>query len=122
MENKNEIENYDVSALAPIFELAKNILLEEYEYSVVLLEGLYSKNDVNSHMLESWPLFMKFRNSQHYTAFKERHIEDFNVATFELTAENAPQVSDEAKLAVDDTDGEYLPNKKEANQEEMALA
>lgn len=119
---KNEIENYDVSALAPIFELAKNILLEEYEYSVELLEGLYSKNDVNSHMLENWPLFMKFRKSQQYTAFKERHIEDFNVATFELTTENAPQVSDDSKLSVDDTNEESLPNKEKENREEMALA
>lgn len=116
-----EIENYDVSALAPIFELAKHILLEEYEYSMDILEGLYSKRDVNAHMIENWPLFMKFRDSLQYATFKERHAEDFNVATFELTTESSLPSIDESKSAVDTINDRSLSNEDKANQKEIAL-
>lgn len=119
---KKEIESYDVSALAPIFDLAKNILLEDYECVMPILDVLYNKSDVNSHMLENWPLFMRFRKSAQYTAFKDRHAEDFNVATFELTTENAPPVIGDSILTADDSGDNCacLPNDKSSEQKMMA--
>lgn len=96
---KKQIEDYDVSALAPMFGLAKYLLLEDYDYATTLLEELYDKEDVTVHMIENWPLFKGFRNTTQYETFKMTHAEDFKVATFEFASENQTVMEDDPDLS-----------------------
>jgi hypothetical protein len=86
---RSEIEDFDVSALNPMFALAKYVLLCEYDAAESLLDRLYPRKEIDANSLETWPLFVKFRTTEQYMRFKSKHTEDFKVATFEINVDNA---------------------------------
>lgn len=85
---KKEIEEFDTSALDPSFELAKYMLLQQYDEATECLELLYSKHMVDVKMVETWPLFRDFKNTEQYKSFRNKHIEEYEVEKFEIPPED----------------------------------
>ena len=85
---RSEINTFDVSALNPLFGLAKSVLLEDYDRAEAMISHLYKTEEINANMLETWPLFMNFRKTEQYERIKSAQAEDFKVATFEINTEN----------------------------------
>jgi len=90
---KSEIEALDTSALSEEFEMAKYILLEDYERATNIIEYIYNSKITKDELVE-WPLFMKYRNSEEYSAFVEKHKEDFDVSSFALQDKDSESESD----------------------------
>lgn len=81
---QKEVEQLDVSALSREYLLAKLILLEQYDRAIGVLEQLYTSDRLSSHELETWPLFMHFRETDIYAQFKQKHAKDFEVSAVEV--------------------------------------
>jgi hypothetical protein len=77
---KKEIEEEDLSATQDHFQMAKWILLENYEKAEVFLESLFPQKIAPEH-IETWPLFIQYRNTEYYTNFTSKHSDQFVIMT-----------------------------------------
>ena len=84
---------YKVAKLSEEFEMAKYILLEDYEYATSIIEFIYNSKITKDELVE-WPLFMNYRNSEEYSAFVEKHKEDFEVSSFALQDKDSESETD----------------------------
>ena len=89
---RKEVEELDVSALDKSFLLAKYILTEDYEHSKVVLDYLFRQEQIGTHELETWPLFIHFKESKAYMQFRQEHADAFEVSAVELG--NMPSAED----------------------------
>lgn len=80
---KEAVAAFDVLSLQSIFSVAKGLLLQNFDKVDTLIEELYKKEDIYPYMIEEWPLFKNYRTTEYYTKFKEKHAEDFVIATAE---------------------------------------
>lgn len=78
------IERFDVSALDKSFQVAKYILLEEYDLAIPVMEQILVHDDLNATAIETWPLFLHFRESEQYIQFRHDHAEFFNVESLDV--------------------------------------
>ncbi|MBE6707457.1 MAG: hypothetical protein E7577_07450 [Ruminococcaceae bacterium] len=83
-----DIEKFDVSALDKIFYIAKYVLLQDFEKVSGIIDDLYTKKEIPIYALEEWPLFMHYKLSPEYCAFKKRHAELGAVVMSEPKTEN----------------------------------
>ena len=80
---EKEIQQFDDSALHQRFQLAKIILLEKYDDSNLLLVELLNKKEITSTMIEEWPLFRWYRESEQYSRLKASHPKLFGLRSAE---------------------------------------
>ena len=103
---KEEIENFDTSALDKSFFMAKLILLKNYSSATTCIEDLCDKGELDNTAIEEWPLFKEYRKTDEYIKFKESHPELFGVLTSE-TEPNDPlgdlQVTQNVKAELKNT-------------------
>lgn len=78
---KKEIENLDVSGMENKYVIAKKLLLEEYEVVNELLKLDYPES-FDFHMIQTWPIFLEYRQSAAYKAFINEHQTEY--AKYEL--------------------------------------
>ena len=83
-----DIEKFDVSALDKIFYIAKYVLLQDFEKVSGMIDDLYTKKEIPIYALEEWPLFMHYKLSPEYCAFKQKHAELSAVVMSEPKTEN----------------------------------
>ena len=84
---KEEIEQFDVSALDRVFSLAKALLLNKNDEATDIFESLYQKNELPFYIIEEWPLFMDYRNSDYYDMIKNKYKEELGTAMLETGPE-----------------------------------
>ncbi len=70
------LEKFDVSIATDDFKIAKECLLDNHEKVYSLLTNSYP-NSFDSSMIENWPIFIKFRESEFYQRFIDEHKNDF---------------------------------------------
>ena len=99
-EIQKEIEEFDVSAHSGRFKAAKYALLDKFDKVTEILEEIMGQELQASHV-ESWPLFKQYRESEEYSAFRQRHNELFEVKGYEPEYVKA----DEEDLLVGECDG-----------------
>lgn len=71
---KAEIEATDYSAMSISVRMAKEILLENYETAVSLMDEAIAC-EMTPDVVETWPLFIQFRKTKYYKAFKEKYAD-----------------------------------------------
>lgn len=74
---RSKIENLDVSGMSDIYILAKLLLLEKNEEVTEFLESHYGSEECSMIKVQTWPIFIEYRKTQHYRNFISRHKEDF---------------------------------------------
>lgn len=87
MEQKQGIESIEKSVVeynpqTEIFSLAKDVLLHNWDMVVNRLSVLFPEK-IHPSYIEEWPLFIEFRNTSQYTAFKDENAEKFDVYLLE---------------------------------------
>ncbi|MFA0841791.1 hypothetical protein [Streptomyces rochei] len=65
---QSEVEQWDVRALSPKFQLAKLCLLGEVEPAMSLLQSLYSAGEIGFEDIIEWPLLEPLRGSAAYVS------------------------------------------------------
>lgn len=73
---REEVNNYDVSAMEGRYKIAKACLLNNYKEINSLLE-IYINTQIYPQNIEDWPLFIQYRKSAEYKKFKKEHASDF---------------------------------------------
>lgn len=81
---EQEIQNYDMRAMAEVFSFAKLILLREYDMATGLLERLFEKKEIITNEINSWPLLKLYRESPQFSQFRQRHKDEFDMITVEV--------------------------------------
>lgn len=81
---RNDVTKFDVSALDRSYELAKEVLLENYDAVNSILEKMIKFDNFPVSVIDDWPLFLRYRNTEHYAQFVESHPDDFSVASLEV--------------------------------------
>lgn len=61
---------------------AKYALLDEYDKVSKGLEEILEK-EIPAHMVESWPLFIQYRESEEYQEFREIHSDLFQIKEYD---------------------------------------
>ena len=79
---KDDIIKFDVSAMSGQFQVAKYALLDEYDKVSKGLEEILEK-EIPAHMVESWPLFIQYRESKEYQEFREIHSDLFQIKEYD---------------------------------------
>lgn len=95
---KSEIEKFDVSALDDIYVLAKHILLEQFEEASLMLSFLLEKELLPASIIEEWPLFINYRNSDSYQSLRANHATEFGLESAEIDNSSIQTQSEETKL------------------------
>lgn len=78
---KKDIEDLDVSAVSDEFKVAKYALLDDFEKVSFYLDKIINRV-IPAEEIESWPLFIEYRESIQYLKFKEIHADDFDIKNF----------------------------------------
>lgn len=78
---KEEIERLDVSGMENRYQIAKGLLLEDYKEVNKLLNIDYPLS-FNFQMIQTWPLFIEYRESDQYKEFINEHQTEY--ARYEL--------------------------------------
>lgn len=78
---REEIESLDISGMQPLYEIAKNLLLENNDKVTEELEKCYP-HTYNSYLICTWPIFIEYRKTKEYKDFQEKHKEDFEAYEF----------------------------------------
>lgn len=78
---RDEIDELDVTCMEKQFEVAKNLLLDNYDTIEEDLELCYP-NYFDSYSIHTWPIFIEFRKTEYYQHFREKHQEDFEQYDF----------------------------------------
>ncbi len=86
---RKDITDFDTSAYASMFTLAKHILLDQYDIATQVVEYMFDRGDIRFIELNTWPLFKRYRETVHYESFKSLHSDNLSVATVEPSSENA---------------------------------
>ena len=73
-----EITAYDFLAMHDRFICAKHVLLEEFGKVNSMLESLFPK-EFPVAAINTWPLFIKYRTSPEFAAFKSQHTNEFDI-------------------------------------------
>lgn len=73
---REEILKIDTTGMEKNFVVAKKMLLEDYDSIEEDLEECYPKH-FNTSAIYSWPIFIDFRKTEHYSKFIDLHSEDF---------------------------------------------
>ena len=92
-----EIKAFDVSALSDLFKLAKELLLTEYETANVFLSKLLTSDEIPSTIVEEWPLFMWYRESEQYKELKEQLPDKFGLEREEIAEQESDDSEDVVK-------------------------
>lgn len=88
---EDEVRKFDVSALSKEFSMAKQLLLDNYDEATALVTELFDKGDVTANVLQEWPLFIDYRETEQYKAFQQAHPDEFNIEMVEV---NSPETED----------------------------
>lgn len=109
-EIKEEILSKDYSAMNSSIQMAKEILLENYENAIPLLEVSLPHHLSHKHV-ETWPLFIQFRKTPYYDEFRKKYAKELE-----------SQVIDPDDLGdiCEETKEEGLQDLKHAFKEEVA--
>lgn len=78
---KEEIERFDVSGMENKYTIAKKLLLEENDKVNELLKIDYPKS-FDFNMIQTWPIFIEYRQSEEYKEFINEHQMEY--AMYEL--------------------------------------
>lgn len=78
---RKEIEDLDISGMQQLYEIAKNLLLENNDKVTEELEKCYP-DTYNSYLICTWPIFIEYRKTKEYKDFQEKHKEDFEAYEF----------------------------------------
>ena len=112
MERSDEREEllaaWDVVALAPIFHLAKMVLLEDWAAAAKLVVQIGAEHDLlTSNAYRDWPLFRKFRDTTDFLEAYERVFGQEFKSELELAPEDLKASTDLADSSESDS-GEAL--------------
>ena len=77
-----EIQEFDVSARSGDFKVAKYALLDDYEKVSETLESVID-NEIPASFVETWPLFLQYRETDNYIEFRNGHKELFAVQDYQ---------------------------------------
>jgi len=91
---KEEIEDYDVSAMQDRFKVAKACLLNDHVHVSELLERCIN-TEIYSQNVETWPLFIQYRESSEYEKFKMEHISEFEKQVYDAEEIQHEEIDDE---------------------------
>jgi len=86
-QTKEEIEQVDVSGMENRYTIAKKLLLEEHIEVNKLLKIDYPES-FDFHMIQTWPIFKEYRDSDEYKEFINEHQTEY--AIYELKELEAP--------------------------------
>ena len=86
-QTKEEIEQVDVSGMENRYTIAKKLLLEEHIEVNKLLKIDYPES-FDFHMIQTWPIFKEYRDSDEYKEFINEHQTEY--AMYELKELEAP--------------------------------
>ena len=102
-EVRAEIEEFDISALNSLFQLAKVVLLQKYEQATAILEELLKRDEISATAIETWPLFLWYRTSAEYNTFREQNPDIFDIESVEVNqGECAAEIVEENLVFVDE--------------------
>ena len=76
-----EIQEFDVSARSGEFKVAKYALLDDHEKVSEILESVID-NEIPASYVETWPLFLQYRETDNYIEFRNSHKELFAVQDY----------------------------------------
>lgn len=79
---KNEMDEEDDSTLRNRFQVAKPALLDDFSRITQILEKTIGI-EISVKELQTWPLFIQYRESQEYKIFVEKHEDLFSVSKVE---------------------------------------
>lgn len=74
---RNDIETSDFTAKEPVFQLAKECILENEENIFRLLPEVLKSKKITYQAIETWPLFKILRETKRYEIFKAENKEKF---------------------------------------------
>ncbi|WP_298032636.1 hypothetical protein [uncultured Dysosmobacter sp.] len=92
---KEEIESRDFSAMDVSIRMAKEILLENYEKAIPLLDEALLTG-MTPNMVETWPLFIQFRKTEHYHEFRSKYAKELEQQIINPEDLNESKSSDKA--------------------------
>lgn len=94
---KTEIEGFDTSILDEMYVLAKELLLEHYEFATEKIKEMIKREIITVDILEKWPLFKRYRDSSFYIDFKKLNPDFFTVSSFEFDPSSTSSASEESQ-------------------------
>lgn len=77
-----EIQEFDVSARSGNFKVAKYALLDDFEKVSETLESVIN-DEIPASFVETWPLFLQYRETDNYIEFRNSHKELFAVQDYQ---------------------------------------
>ncbi len=89
---KQEIEETDFSAMQDKFKMGKEMLLENYEAAGEYLDALFPEA-ISAEKIETWPIFIQYRETDKYISFREKHRDKFSIKTIS----ESPLIDDNGK-------------------------
>jgi hypothetical protein len=82
---RSEIESADFSAKEDLFQLARLVLLDDFEKAIPLIEELLKNNKLPLNALEEWPIFKKIREEEQVaSAIKSQRMKEREKVRFPL--------------------------------------
>lgn len=92
---EEEVKAFDVSALNSDFQLAKSILLEEYQEATEMLKTLLTNEEFFATYVEQWPLFVWYRETEYYAELRKELPDKFNVEYQDVVKQNEGTLQEE---------------------------
>lgn len=77
-----EIQEFDISARSGDFKVAKYALLNDYEKVSETLESVID-NEIPASFVETWPLFLQYRETDYYIEFRNNHKDLFAIQDYQ---------------------------------------
>jgi|GEM_PF-1941931 len=90
-EARKEIESLDLSIATNDFKIAKLCLEQNFKAVYESLSSDYPTS-FDAKQIRDWPIFINFRESEHYMKFVKKHQDDFKMFVFDFN-ENQDEVS-----------------------------
>lgn len=74
--------------LKVFFHLAKQTLLDDNVTVTTILDSMLKSEEISVEVINEWPLFKDYRNTEQYNALKQKHAELFETQTIETCKDN----------------------------------
>lgn len=105
---KDQVIKRDFSAMNVSLRMAKEMLLENYQKAIPLLDEALL-NELTPDNVETWPLFIQFRKTEHYKEFRkkyEKQLDSQVIKSEEINEQRNEEQDKELKEAFKKEDAE----------------
>ncbi len=97
---KSDVETFDTSALETMFDLAKMLLLDNYDIASIMVDSLIRDKKLPAIILNEWPMFKRFRKTEYFEKIKTEYADLFSSSIVETESNtNLPKMNIRSELA-----------------------